>query len=188
MDHRLHHQWNTFLLQRLAGSIPCYCHYQVCNLMKNPSWLQGLECWKFLVIITSEMIPRRESFECVVKYYQISHGSCQEKFENVTTNDIDGILQSQCPQVTSQMNSTGHCTPISRNEKTYWAVILFIGILLPIFVTMCAYTFLFREVKTVRRAVSSFDKASIMRKSAISSAKGILHNQATSSDHSQGAF
>ena len=119
------------------------------------------------------MIPRRENFECVVKYHHISHISCQEKFENVTINDIDEIIQSQCPQVTSQMNSTGHCTPISRNEKTYWAVILFIGVLLPIFVTMCAYTFLFREVKTVRRAVSSFDRASIMRKSAISSAKGI---------------
>ena len=119
------------------------------------------------------MIPRRENFECVVKYHQISHISCQEKFQNVTINDIDEILRSQCPQVTSQMNSTGHCTPISRNEKTYWVVILFIGVLLPIFVTMCAYTFLFREVKTVRRAVSSFDRASIMRKSAISSAKGI---------------
>ena len=132
------------------------------------------------------MISRAENFECVVKYHQISHVSCQEKFENVTTNAIDGILQSQCPQVTSQMNSTGHCTPISRNEKTYWAVILFIGILLPIFVTMCAYTFLFREVKTVRRAVSSFDRASIMRKSAISSAKGIPLNQATASGYSLG--
>ena len=120
------------------------------------------------------MIPRRENFECVVKYHQISHDLCQGNFENVTTNEIDGIFETQCPQVTSQMNSTGHCTPISRNEKTYWAVILFIGILLPIFITMCAYSFLFREVKTVRRAVSSFDRASIMRKSAISSAKGIL--------------
>ena len=120
------------------------------------------------------MIPRRENFECVVKYHQISYDLCQGNFENVTTNEIDGILERQCPQVTSQMNSTGHCTPISRNEKTYWAVILFIGILLPIFITMCAYSFLFREVKTVRRAVSSFDRASIMRKSAISSAKGIL--------------
>ena len=32
MDHLLHHQWNIFLLQLLAGFIRCYCHYQVCNL------------------------------------------------------------------------------------------------------------------------------------------------------------
>ena len=170
MDHRLHHQWNTFLLQLLAGFIHWYCHYQVCN---DKFQLITSFQREFLVILTSEMISKAENFECVVKYHQISHGSCREKFENVTTNEIDGILQSHCPQVTSQMNSTDHCTPISRNEKTYWAVILFIGIMLPIFVTMCAYTFLFREVKTVRRAVSSFDRASIMRKSAISSAKGI---------------
>ena len=120
------------------------------------------------------MIPRRENFECVVKYHQISHDSCLEKFENVTTDYIDGVLQDECPQVTSPMNSTiGHCTPISRNEKTYWAAILLVGILLPIFITMAAYIFLFREVKTVRRAVSSFDRAALKRHSVISSAKGI---------------
>ena len=31
-DHQIHHQWNIFLLQLLAGFIRCYCHYQVCHL------------------------------------------------------------------------------------------------------------------------------------------------------------
>ena len=44
------------------------------------------------------MIPRRENFECVVKYYQISYDQCQIKLGNFSTDGVEDILQAECPQ------------------------------------------------------------------------------------------